>query len=346
MRIKQVAGFTTLQVMLALLASLQGTRLDAQSTDLEAKRQEISQAKRIVQEIRAGNTPTTNELNLLDDVLSNFGSSLSEGPLAKAPAKQVSPPPEQKPAPALTVGFSETKTTSGIVYAYVVDPKSDALRCFWRDRYKVPYGNIESLREDLVEQGSELRFAINGGIYERDLHPKGLYVEQGSLISDLDKTHPGAKAGNFYLEPNGVFLIDARGVPRIVTTDRFTQEFPDSTKKSLRLAIQSGPALLVDGEINLQFSEYSQNRLRRSGVGVLPDGRIVFAITGNDVSFREFALFFKERGCTDALYLDGGPIPSFYVEKGPYLESSSDLVTMCGVVSMTANRNRLEGPPR
>ena len=54
--------------------------------------------------------------------------------------------------------------------------------------------------------GKELVFAMNGGMYLPNLSPQGLYIENGKVIKQLDKTQEAY--GNFYLQPNGVFLIE------------------------------------------------------------------------------------------------------------------------------------------
>ena len=63
--------------------------------------------------------------------------------------------------------------------------------------------------------------------------------------------------------------------------------------------------LLVNDTINAAFKEKSTNLNIRNGVGILPDGKVVFAMTREPMNFHAFARFFQEQGCTDALYLDG-----------------------------------------
>ena len=42
-----------------------------------------------------------------------------------------------------------------------------------------------------------------------------------------------------------------------------------------------------------------------NGVGILPDGKVVFAMSKTEVNFYNFADYFKKLGCKNALYLDG-----------------------------------------
>lgn len=135
----------------------------------------------------------------------------------------------------------------------------------------------------------------NAGIFEPDLHPTGL------LIADGVETHAlnlGTGAGNFFLQPNGVFFIGEAGAA-IVESSEFKPQ-------GVRQATQSGPLLVRRGELHPKFKPGSSNRLVRSGVGVKDAHTVVLAISRDEVSFFDFATFFRdELGCADALYLDG-----------------------------------------
>jgi uncharacterized protein YigE (DUF2233 family) len=74
-----------------------------------------------------------------------------------------------------------------------------------------------------------------------------------------------------------------------------------------RLATQSGPLLLDDGEMHPRFLSDSDSRYVRNGVGTSLDGqRAAFAISGRPVTFHEFARFFRDGlDLPDALYFDG-----------------------------------------
>ena len=66
------------------------------------------------------------------------------------------------------------------------------------------YGSFRKLDEALAAEGKALGFAMNAGMYHRDLAPVGLYVEDGVEVSAI-VTSDGP--GNFGLLPNGVFCI-------------------------------------------------------------------------------------------------------------------------------------------
>ena len=86
-----------------------------------------------------------------------------------------------------------------------------------------------------------------------------------------------------------------------MTTDRWRERGPRA-----RIATQSGPMLVVDGEINRAFDARSDSLKWRSGVCAATPSRVVFAVSEAPVSFHAFARLFRDvLGCRDALYLDG-----------------------------------------
>jgi uncharacterized protein YigE (DUF2233 family) len=50
-------------------------------------------------------------------------------------------------------------------------------------------------------------------------------------------------------------------------------------------------------------------------VGILPDGKIVFAISTVEINFYDFAMFFKSLQCKDALYLDGFVSRAYFADQ-------------------------------
>jgi uncharacterized protein YigE (DUF2233 family) len=106
-------------------------------------------------------------------------------------------------------------------------------------------------------------------------------------------------AGNFYLKPNGVFYLTTKKTAKICTTENFRNN------KNIEYATQSGPMLIIDGQIHPDFKKGSANLNIRNGVGILPDGNIVFVLSKKEINFYDFASYFKSLGCKNALYLDG-----------------------------------------
>ena len=180
---------------------------------------------------------------------------------------------------------------------YIVNPKLQKLQYFSKDESGKPFVNHKNLKTNLEKQGTKLVFAMNGGMYNKDFSPQGLYIENGKLIASVDTQKNGY--GNFYLQPNGIFYLDANNKAFVCKTTDFEMT------KEVKYATQSGPMLLVDGAIHPKFREGSANLHIRNGVGVLPDGNLLFAMSKEKINFFDLATFFKKQGCENALYLDG-----------------------------------------
>jgi uncharacterized protein YigE (DUF2233 family) len=169
------------------------------------------------------------------------------------------------------------------------------LEMFWEDGVDGD-PRFSSLRSMIDEYDGRITFATNGGMFDIDGDPIGLYIEDGVELKSINQN---SGYGNFHLEPNGVFYISEDGAA--VTT---TRKFLDISEE-VKYATQSGPMLVFDGKINEQFTEGSENLHIRSGVCAVTQDELVFIISNERVNFFEFASEFLNRGCTDALYLDG-----------------------------------------
>ena len=138
---------------------------------------------------------------------------------------------------------------------------------------------------------------MNGGMYQKDGSPQGLYIEKGKVISPLEKRKTGY--GNFYLQPNGVFYLTEDRRAKISTSTNFVNQ------DDIKYATQSGPMLIIDGQIHPKLTKGSKNFHIRNAVGILPNGHILFVMSKDKINFYDLATFFKEQGCQNALYLDG-----------------------------------------
>ena len=71
-------------------------------------------------------------------------------------------------------------------------------------------------------------------------------------------------------------------------------------------ATQSGPLLVVNGEVNRSLKPDSRSLYVRNGIGVKSADEVYILISEDEVSLHDFASVFTERlHCRDALYLDG-----------------------------------------
>ncbi|HWT20036.1 MAG TPA: phosphodiester glycosidase family protein [Variovorax sp.] len=178
-----------------------------------------------------------------------------------------------------------------------IDLRTERLELFLRDDAGAPFKRLDHLEAWLAARNRQLVFAMNAGMYHADFSPVGLLVQEGREVSPLNLS---AGAGNFFLKPNGVFLVSDAG-PRVVESS----EYPALSKEGVRLATQSGPLLLRRGVVHPAFIPDSDSRKIRNGVGV-SGPKAIFVISEQPVNFYEFALYFHDvLHCRDALYLDG-----------------------------------------
>ncbi|MFD0863603.1 phosphodiester glycosidase family protein [Sungkyunkwania multivorans] len=191
---------------------------------------------------------------------------------------------------------------------YTVDPAKQELRFFWKNNDGINYSNFQSLRQEVAKKNKQLVFAMNGGMYKSDRSPQGLYIENGRILAKIDTTNKAS--GNFYMQPNGVFYLTKAQRPVICRTDAFIND------NNVEYATQSGPMLLIDGTIHPKFNQGSSNIHIRNGVGVLPNGHVLFAMSKEEINFYDLATFFKLNGCLNALYLDGFVSRTYLPSKG------------------------------
>lgn len=161
-----------------------------------------------------------------------------------------------------------------------------------------PFGQFDRLSAHLAGQNETLVFGMNAGMYHQDRRPVGLYIEDGIQVAPI-VTREGP--GNFGMLPNGVFWIDSTGIAHVTESRAF-----DSLSVDATYATQSGPMLVIDGDLHPNFNQDGPSKKRRNGVGVDEDGTLYFAISDVPVNFHSFATLFRdELGTPNALFLDG-----------------------------------------
>ncbi len=202
------------------------------------------------------------------------------------------------------------------------DPRHDDIRLFWKGADDRPYGSLATLAEALKAKGQRLAFAMNAGMYAENQSPVGLYVEKGRKLHKAD-TRGGMT--NFHMKPNGVFWI-GDGAAGVTETSRYLADPP-----AARYATQSGPMLVVDGNIHPKIQPNGTSERIRNGVGISDSGAVVFAIADEPVTFDAFARLFRDGlGCQNALFLDGS-VSSLYA---PELQRDDELEPIGPIVGV------------
>lgn len=176
------------------------------------------------------------------------------------------------------------------------------LKLFLNNTQNKPYHNFKALNQ-AMESCHSVQFAMNAGMYHADYSAVGLYIEAGQQYTALNQDEG---YGNFFMQPNGVFAWNTEQAIIKTTTDYVSAGFVAN------YATQSGPMLVINGEINPQFIIDSQSLKIRNGVGV-KENRVYFVISRRPISFYDFAKVFKDDlAIEQALYLDGS-VSSIYL---------------------------------
>ena len=175
------------------------------------------------------------------------------------------------------------------------DPGDGRLRLIAADRNETP---LRSFAEVMTRvPAGEVAFAMNAGMFDEDGRPIGLAIADGRAVHAINTRDGG---GNFHLKPNGVFLVRRDGTAAITTSEAF------ELSPEIAFATQSGPMLVIDGQIHPEFDADGESRFIRNGVGIGPGGRPLFVISNEVVSFGKFARFFRYGlKARNALYFDG-----------------------------------------
>ena len=199
----------------------------------------------------------------------------------------------------LVHGAPEKKTVDGVTY-HVLHASPASVRIIWKDENGKQLRDFPSVARYLQDAKLPVDTLMNGGIFEPGGVPSGLLIQDGRELHPVNRNKG---EGNFFLQPNGIFLIGSKGAA-VIRTDEYPLK-----GISVHQAVQSGPLLLRHGKIHPAFNAGSTSRLHRNGVGVSANGEVIFAMTDLDSAkfpnLHEFARLFKLLGCDDALFLDG-----------------------------------------
>jgi uncharacterized protein YigE (DUF2233 family) len=209
---------------------------------------------------------------------------------------------------------------AGSKYTVVRVDDPQRLQLFLRDDSGAPFHRFEKLSTWLQARQKHLRFAMNAGMFEPDYSPVGLFIARAQELAPLNLR---TGHGNFYMKPNGVFLVTSAGA-RIVESSKYSEKSTD-----VLLATQSGPLLIEHGVVHPRLGAVS--KFIRNGVGVA-GGQVMFVISNEPVSLYDLASYFKnELACEDALYFDG-TVSALYSSELGRSDSTVDLGPMIAIV--------------
>lgn len=178
----------------------------------------------------------------------------------------------------------------------VADPASHTIRTDLAPVSGDSFGTIEAWAAGKNE--GPIAFVMNAGMYGDDLRPIGYFVRSSERLQELNRNDG---PGNFHLKPNGVFF-GSGGTWQVLDTETFFRTIGDRPE----FGTQSGPMLVIDGEMHPEFQDDGPSRAIRNGVGIDAEGKAHFVISNDPISFGKFARFFRdELNTPNALFLDG-----------------------------------------
>ena len=222
------------------------------------------------------------------------------------------------------VSFREVNFAGHSFEAADVDHHLGDIKLYYLDAGGQRIATLEKLAQISATSGQRLLFATNAGMFNPDFSPCGVFVQNSVERAPLNLREGD---GNFYLKPNGVFLIGRDGA-KVVDATKYA-----AVAANVRLATQSGPMLVIDGNINSKFALNSINRRIRSGVGIVSPDHVVFVLSREPVTFYEFASLLRDLlKCQNALYLDGD-ISRFYPGDSTGQQTPREFGIMIGVTA-------------
>jgi len=224
-------------------------------------------------------------------VRTELGDAASNDEVVETPEAEATPE-----EPAIASACSAV-TFEGVSLTHcTADPAKHRISTRLSQSGSGPYRSLSAFAETVDKRS--IAFAMNAGMYGDDGKPVGYYVEDGDRQKELNRADG---PGNFHMKPNGVFY-GSGGTWRVLSADRFYSSVRDRP----RFGTQSGPMLVVDGELHPDIQDNGPSRAVRNGVGVSEDGKAHFVISNTTLSFGQLARFYRdELKVKNALFLDG-----------------------------------------
>ncbi len=210
------------------------------------------------------------------------------------------PPSPEPEAEIATRSTCEAVEFEGTALTHcLADPALHAIRMVTADAAGKPYRSFASYSANRGATDAPVVFAMNGGMFGESGLGIGYYVENGARGQELNRAQGG---GNFHLLPNGVFFGSASAGWQVLETEAFYHK----VLVRPRFGTQSGPMLVIDGDLHPEIADNGESLHIRNAVGVDAGGMAHFVISDAPISFGRLARYFRDELDTpNALYLDG-----------------------------------------
>lgn len=204
--------------------------------------------------------------------------------------------PQATKAPAFASACTPHIFEQVLLTDCVADPEKTAISTILSPENGSPFRSLAALEQSIG--ADNVVFAVNAGMFDGEGKPIGYYVENSNRLTELNRADG---TGNFFSKPNGVFF-GTNGNWRVLSADQFFATVKDRPQ----FGTQSGPMLVIDGELHPDIQEDGPSKAIRNGVGIDEQGRAHFVISEAPLSFGKFARFYRdELKVKNALFLDG-----------------------------------------
>lgn len=175
--------------------------------------------------------------------------------------------------------------------------------------------------KDLVMYNNAV-IGINGGFFSPEIQPLGLRIKDGQQISPIKHI---SWWGIFYIKNNRPYIIP---------------QSQYQSSKHISFAVESGPRLVVDGQIPALKAGWSF----RSALGITPKGEVIIAVTDRvPITTKMFATILRKPeakgglNCVNALNLDGGSSSQLYAQLGVFYLNIPSLAPISDAILVLPN---------
>ena len=207
----------------------------------------------------------------------------------------------------------------GVINAYRVNLSHYQLRLAFAKDYDLPATSVRHLanRSDAI-------LAINGGFFTPEHKLLGLRIDQGKQYSPIKNI---SWWGVFYTQNNKATI---------------TSKHHFQPSKSIDFAIQSGPRLLVNGNI----LKLKPGKAERTALAIDRQGHVIIAVTQKaPMTTTEFATILRASeahnglNAVSALNLDGGHSTQLYVNLEHFKQNIIGYSAITDAVYIQARKN-------
>lgn len=176
------------------------------------------------------------------------------------------------------------------IHAFRIDPQTMQLSVLLAKDLPQHYASAQAFKN----YGQGL-LAINGGFFSPNKNPLGLRISDQHVLNPLRQI---SWWGVFFIKNQQAFI---------------TSPHDFRIKKNMEFAVQSGPRLVVKGQVPPLRPGYAN----RSALGIDSQGKVLLIVTENlPISTSDLAHILKDPplNCVDALNLDGGSSSQLYAK--------------------------------